>query len=358
MQLPHYNNLLTDRLGCIFKDTVATYKYYWFLSILELHVVKGKERMVIWEIITEMIANAWYPIHYFHLSFGKLDSLDKQVRKLREFIDLPIDIDKTQLVDTIVNHDNPRAIKALMRVFTKNVPFRFLRPWIDTSDDALMAKRSESFENGCLYSLTKENGDWIITINPIWHDYLCKNFSILKDFAYWNLTGFVQARNPNVPNIPNKLIKPIGRNSLQKQHKFWDKVIYKQEGIHCIYTGIILEPGNYDLDHFMPWSFVTHDQIWNLMPSDPSINSSKSDKLPNLDVYLSKLALEHQKAVKIIYEQNPNDKLLEDYCTIIERPYDLIGLEKEKVIEVFSKTFSPLYQIASNMNFEVWNYNG
>ena len=108
----------------------------------------------------------------------------------------------------------------------------------------------------------------------------------------------------------------------------------------------------------MPWSFVTHDQIWNLMPSDPSINSSKSDKLPNLDVYLSKLALEHQKAVKIIYEQNPNDKLLEDYCTIIERPYDLIGLEKEKVIEVFSKTFSPLYQIASNMNFEVWNYNG
>lgn len=220
-----------------------------------------------------------------------------------------------------------------------------------------MAKRSESFENDCLYSLSKEDGEWVITINPVWYDYLRKNYNILRDFAYWNLVNFIQARNPNVPNIPSKLIKPIERNSLAKQHKFWDLVIQSQGGINCIYTNKKLLPGDYALDHFIPWSFVTHDQIWNLMPADSSINSSKSNKLPDLDVYLMRLAEEHQKAVSIIYHHNPSDKLLEDYCSIIDRPTDLIEMDKDNLKSVFSKTFYPLYQIASNMSFETWKYN-
>ena len=357
MQLPEYHNLSTDKLGCIFKDTSATYKFYWFISILDLFVMKGKDKMVIWEIIAEMIGNAWYPIHYFHLSFGKQDSLDKQIREIRDYTNIAIDRNKNELVEEILQHPNQKAIRKMLRVFTHNVPFRFLRPWIDTSDDALMAKRSESFENNCLYSLERENGEWMITINPVWYDYLRKNYGILRDFAYWNLVNFIQARNPNVPNIPNKLIKPIERNSLTKQHRFWDVVIKAQRGINCIYTNKVLMPGDYALDHFIPWSFVTHDQIWNLMPADSSINSSKSDKLPDLDVYLMKLAEEHQKAISIIYHHNPSDKLLEDYCNIIERPADLIEMDKEHLRTVFGKTFYPLYQIASNMSFETWKYN-
>lgn len=356
MTLPLNREISTDKLGCIFKDKSATYKFYWFISILDLFVMKGKERMVIWEIIAEMMGNAWYPIHYFRLSFGKQDSLDKQIRELRDFTDIPIDVNKSDLINEILNHPNQKAIRKYLRVFTYNVPFRFLRPWIDTSDDTEIARRSVSFENECLYSLTKEEGEWVITINPIWYDYLRKNYGILKDFAFWNLVNFIQVRNPNVPNIPSKLIKPIERNSLTKQHRFWDTVIKQQGGIHCIYTDKLLQVGDYDLDHFIPWSFVVHDQIWNLMPADSSINSSKSNKLPNLDVYLAKLAQEHQKAVGIIYHKNANDKLLEDYCTIIDRPYDLISMDKENLIKTFSKTFSPLYQTACNMSFETWNY--
>ncbi len=35
-----------------------------------------------------------------------------------------------------------------------NVPFRFLRPWIDTSDNRQTVVRSQSFENG-FYMLKK-----------------------------------------------------------------------------------------------------------------------------------------------------------------------------------------------------------
>ena len=47
------------------------------------------------------------------------------------------------------------------------------------------------------------------------------------------------------------------------------------------------------------WSFVSHDLLWNLMPTDSSINSSKSNKLPDLNLYLPKLAEAHQAALKI-----------------------------------------------------------
>jgi hypothetical protein len=34
------------------------------------------------------------------------------------------------------------------------------------------------------------------------------------------------------------------------------------------------------LDHFVPWSFVCHDQLWNLIPVSPAANSAKSNNLP------------------------------------------------------------------------------
>uniref|UniRef100_UPI0040483A9D HNH endonuclease domain-containing protein n=1 Tax=Mariniflexile sp. TaxID=1979402 RepID=UPI0040483A9D len=50
--------------------------------------------------------------------------------------------------------------------------------------------------------------------------------------------------------------------------------------VDCIYTGEKLIKGNYAVEHFIPYSFVSHDLIWNLIPADKSFNSSKSNRLP------------------------------------------------------------------------------
>lgn len=62
MAIPQYHNLSTDRLGSVFKSTTATYKFYWFNSILDLFVLKGKTTMSIWEIIAEMSEMSVLPI--------------------------------------------------------------------------------------------------------------------------------------------------------------------------------------------------------------------------------------------------------------------------------------------------------
>lgn len=356
MQIPQSPILTTRHLNRVFDKTVATYKFYWFLGILDLFVKQGKTKMNVWEIMISMVANAWYPVNYFRLSFGKSESLYEAILALQRENNIPINIGIKDLIILLQALTQRPEIRKQLNFLQLNVPFRFLRPWIDTSDDREMVKRSQTFENGCLYKLEKENGTLWIELNPIWLTYLQENYDILSSFAYWGLTNFLQVRNPNVPNIPNKLIKKEERNSLSAQRKFWNIAINAGLEVRCLYTNKLLVEREYDLDHFIPWSFVSHDLLWNLMPADSSINSSKSNKLPDLNLYLPKLAETHQAALRINLEKGKQDKLLEDYLSLGFTPQEIVQMNQERLLDCFSQTFTPMNQIALNMGFESWKY--
>ena len=356
MQIPQSQILTTRNLNRVFDKTVATYKYYWFLGILDLYVKQGKIKMDVWEIMISMVANAWYPVNYFRLSFGKSESLYEAILTLQRENNIPINIGVRDLTDMLFLLVQRPEIRKQLNFLQLNVPFRFLRPWIDTSDDREMVKRSQTFENVCLYKLVKEDGTLCVELNPSWLVYLQENYDILSSFAYWGLTNFLQVRNPNVPNIPNKLIKREERNSLSAQRKFWNIAINGGLEVRCLYTNKVLEEQDYDLDHFIPWSFVSHDLLWNLMPADSSINSSKSNKLPDLNLYLPKLAEANQEAKRINLEKGKQVKLLEDYLSLGHTPQDIIKMDKEHLLDCFYQTFTPMFQIAQNMGFESWKY--
>ena len=134
MQIPQSHILTTRHLNRVFDKTVATYKYYWFLGILDLYVKQGKTRMNVWEIMISMVANAWYPVNYFRLSFGKSESLYDAILALQRENNIPINIgmkDLTILLQTLTKRSD---IRKQLNFLQMNVPFRFLRPWIDTSD--------------------------------------------------------------------------------------------------------------------------------------------------------------------------------------------------------------------------------
>ena len=46
MQIPQSNILTTRHLNRVFDKTVATYKYYWFLGMLDLFVKQGKTNLL------------------------------------------------------------------------------------------------------------------------------------------------------------------------------------------------------------------------------------------------------------------------------------------------------------------------
>lgn len=49
----------------------------------------------------------------------------------------------------------------------------------------------------------------------------------------------------------------------------------------CVWSGNSLRDGHYDIDHALPYSVWFNNDLWNLLPTDPKINSKKSDKIPS-----------------------------------------------------------------------------
>ncbi len=351
MVLPSQGFVDAGRLSRIYDNTTATYKFYWFISIIDLICANPSRRIFSFdEIIAGMIADAWYPIHYFKLSFGKLDSLESNILEIQRTLDIPIDASKSdikaQIMMNIDNHD----IRRLVHVFTLNVPYRFLSPWIPGATNSQVITESQVFVNNCPYAIF----DKTILINNYWVDYLISYSDILKDFSFWNLSIFLQKRNPNVPDIPSKLIRPLQRSPLTRQHRFWDRYIQSVGHINCIYTGVKLTAGNYDLDHFIPWSFVVHDMLWNLLPSDASINSSKSNCIPSLDKYLEPMTKIQHAALRENYASNPSDRLFEDYLVFRCSIPELIDASDSYFFELFKNEFTPMAQTATNMGFAPW----
>jgi hypothetical protein len=343
--LPFSDNLPVNKLASVFGSTSATYKYYWLLAIIELveegHTVIPKKK-----IFSRMISNSWYTINYFHISFGKQDKFQVAVESILKVEKLTIDQKKTKLENCLENSINRETIDQLFN-FDNNVPHWFLSPWFPKKGKSEIYKLSNTFENDSLYALHKDH----IVLNPIWINYLKSNAKVLKDFAYWNLSLFLQTRNPNVPDIPNKLIKPAIRNGLTKQTNDYWKIVFKELGhIECIFTDtkLYFDEKNYALDHFVPHAFVSHDLIWNLLPIEKKFNSSKSDKLPLFDKHFDKFYDLQKVAFDINKHHNSRSKYMDEFLTILP---NIDVFEKEK----FSNTIQPLITIASNNGFLFMN---
>lgn len=347
MNLPYSDKLPVSKLAASFGNTSATYKFYWLLAILEL-VEEGSTTIPKRHLFARMIGNAWYTINYFHVSFGKQDLIQQAVQTILDQEKLTIDIKKGLLLN-ILENSNLKTTQQTLYHFNKNVPHWFLSPCftkIVGESDVAYRKRiyssSQIFENDCLYALYEDH----IVINPNWVEYLKANSKILKDFIYWNLTLFLQVRNPNVPDIANKLIRPPFRGSLTNQRKnYWD-IVFKELGtVDCIFTNTALTIEKYALDHFVPHAFVSHDLIWNLVPIDTGFNSVKSDKLPNMETHFNGFYALQKTAFEVIQHHSPKNKLLEEYLTIYPDLNSSFDYHK------YRESIQPLVTIAHNNGF-------
>ena len=111
------------------------------------------------------------------------------------------------------------------------------------------------------------------------------------------------------------------------------------------------------MDHFVPWSFTLSNSMWNLLPIDSNINSSKSNNLPSVD-FLKPFSKLQRKALTFWYNSNFDDKdkknIMEDYLTIHDSVPELVNMSEDKFYDVFRKTISPMLQIAENSGFKIW----
>ena len=343
MNLPNSQYLPINKLSSVFANTSASYKFYWFLAILEL-VEEGNTYINKKKIISRMISHSWYTVNYFHVSFGKQDLIQDSVRAIINIENININENRSKINFILENTTKIETIKILNH-FDKNVPHWFISSWFSGNRNEIYSL-SQNFDHGCIYRLEKD----FIEIHPLWISYLQSNSKILKDFCFWNLSLFLQKKNLNVPNISNKISKSVSRNSLFKQtNEYWKLVFNELGAIECIFTNnrLVFDEKKYALDHFVPHAFVSHDLIWNLIPIDKTFNSSKRDKLPLLNKYFDKFYNLQKTAFEIVKYHNSKNKYLEEYLTI----FPDLECNSEFDYQRYKETIQPLITIASNNGF-------
>ncbi|MBE9011876.1 helix-turn-helix domain-containing protein [Pseudanabaenaceae cyanobacterium LEGE 13415] len=386
-RLPETDGLNIAALSRIFDKTTTSYKYVFFLSLLDIlrrRNFDAESPISLRELLIEILVNAWYPHTYFKLSFGLQDKIAIKLDSLELNLDKPAfdESEKEALREEISkrNLDNLLSGKdSLMRY----VPFRLIAPFLSQQLKAYKsnnrsATRNDDLENAVIVALAEQHFDTAkplykldsdsptscksIYLCPEWVAYIRVNYSIVKGWVAWEWLQYMQSRNPSTPAISSKLFPQIRRGALTSQTKYWQAVLEHTDQISCIYSNRPLRADSQiSLDHYLPWSFVAHDQIWNLIPTFADVNSSKSKIIPSA-VYFDAFVRVHHLGLKVWKEKMSKDRTWNKFIDVyisdlrLQTKDDLTDFEK--LSKAYSSTFQPLMSLATSLGFEAgWNYS-
>lgn len=365
MQLPESEQLNIASLSRLFDNKSECYKLFWFQAILE-HVCKGQEEISFEELIDDMIANAWYMVTEYHLNLGPRDTLEKAVNYISSSSGMISSVKRQVILDWLKECRDPVVIK-YKRDLALNVPFRLQAPFLKgfhsetwNCGSKELINRINHQDRLMYYFIAFSGLDTKIQVVPEWIDYLQENQEILRGWIQYNMIIYLQRRNPSVPGISDKLYPPQERK-LEKVKKYW-KMLSTLEPIHEIYGENILVSSDISIDHFVPWSYVAHDEFWNLHPTTRSINSSKSNHLPDWEIYFPRFAeIEHQSyRMMWTYEavQTEFRKCAREHLNNPEIEHRLYrqGLTEREFKRQLMEVVQPIYLSAQNCGFSRWEY--
>jgi hypothetical protein len=364
IQPPPCGKVDTHAFSQLFNSTTNSYKLAFFQALL--NTLLGRERsgardpiIALRELATEMLALAWYPHNFFRLSFGLQDQTGRVLDRLDFSLDeraLTNPNTHARLRQAIAEQYEAIQAYSLLRF----VPFRLLSPFFaselkglkDSQKDRRIRELADAqfaSHQPPIYRFT-EGGD-AIEVHPAWRDYLVQQVAIIDGWVKHNWIGYLQDRNPNTPAIIKKITPPLQRSSLTRQTHFW-QVVMTQSTQRCIYTGNPIEPRDFALDHFIPWSFVCHNQLWNLIPVSSSVNSSKGSRLP-LDTHVDRFIEAQYHALSIGRSQLTDtawNKATEPYVRDLQLSPQAL-LDGQRLDSAYRNTLGPLISLARQMGF-------
>ena len=356
MHLPEDDHLDIAKLTAVFADTTNSYKFYWLLAILDGLSAGESDRLPLRDLSLRMVAAVWYPLDYFKLSFGKQDGF----RPIADFVSQHLTVDNRPTAPSLFVQLNralaPAALTQLHKrvgVLLNWVPYRFIRPFFATETHRLPDQQVNARVTELASQSTRAPYHFLddaIEVHPAWAAYLRRHGGILRGFAYWHLVRFLQKHNPNVIGLSEKLEKPAER-LLNTARKFWKEYLTATPGLVCIYSGQPLTVANLSLDHFLPWSYVAHDQLWNIIPTPKAVNSAKNDWLPSVELYFEPYAAMQFAAFQFHAAQG-HQKLLEDYHVFFAQPLETLQQQPFAWFrERLARQVLPQLQTAQNLGF-------
>lgn len=373
----YYNQLDIEAFSRMMKDPSYCYKFYWLEAIVSL-ISEGKTESTFNEIIDEMISNAWYSVRQFHIHLSGLqtngevrDGLERAILKLTEISNLSANASKVEIKNAIQEYQ--MELKPFKDQLTHMVPYRALASFLSKSSKKVnwnsMKKMTEDIRefNAEVIPLPYTLGDSSklkkeVYFHPDWMVMIQDHTVNILGWIQYEKMKWLQNNNPEVPGLIYKLA-PMDEKmrKLSKVRELWKGIMDVQE-IQDVFTGKRVQKKHYDVDHFIPWSFVMNDELWNLMPMDSSLNCSKSNRLPKWDPFFQAFAQNQYLMYQLIYDKEELHKRFEACYRYnlhslwagqeLYRP----GNSKDEFYHILEKNMMPVYDSARRQGYEIWNY--
>lgn len=372
----YYNTLDIDSFSLMMKNPSYCYKFYWLEAIVRL-ISEGIKETTFDQIIDEMICNAWYSVREFHIHLSGVpvdgqvrDGLERAVLCLTELSDLPANASKVEIKNAIREHN--ATLKTYKEQLTNMVPYRALAGFFRKSSETLdwesirrMTAYIERINRNTVllpYILGEESKlKKKVYFQDAWVEMIQDQTVAILGWIQYEKVKWLQNNNPEVPGLIYKLA-PMDEKmrKLNHVHKLWDSILSVKE-IRDVFTDKPIVSKSYDVDHFIPWSFVMNDELWNLMPMDSSLNSSKSNRLPKWDPFFLKFAKNQFVMYEQIHEKEGIRKLYEscyrDNLHSIWAGQELYrkGNSEAEFLHILEKNMLPIYASAKRQGYEMWN---
>lgn len=372
----YYNTLDVEGFSHMMKDPSYCYKFYWLEAIVQL-ISSGVRETTFDAVIDEMICNAWYSVREFHIHLSGMqldgqvkDGLERAVLKLSALSSLPANASKVEIKHAIKKYST--ELKAAKEQLTNMVPYRALAGFFTRSDEAVdwgSIRRMTAYierinRDVVLLPYTLGEGSKLnkeIKFQPSWIEMIQDNTVAILGWIQYEKVKWLQNNNPEVPGLVYKLA-PMDEKMRKLGHvrKLWDAVLELAD-VEDVFTGESVLSKKYDVDHFIPWSFVMNDELWNLMPMDSSLNSAKNNRLPNWDPFFKKFARNQYLLYGFIHEKAGIYKLFEscyrDNLHSIWAGQELYrkGNTEDIFYNILQKNMRPVYDSARRQGYEIWS---
>ena len=322
----YHNALDMEGFSRMMQSPSYCYKFYWLEAIVKL-ISENKEEVSYHEIIDEMIANAWYSVLEFHVHLSGLwadgeirDNLEKVVLKLHRLSHLPANASKIEIKNQIQRFE--KELHPEKMFLTQNVPYKALSGFANKGEERIDLNSSAGVMmtyynrinalSPLPYTFGEQKGlDRKIRFHGLWIQMIQEHMLSILGWIQYEKVRWLQTVNPEVPGLVYKLA-PMDEKMRKLSHvrKLWDGILDMTQIID-VFREEPVKKEDYEVDHFIPWSFVMNDELWNLMPMDSSLNGIKSNRLPRWDAFFRKFAANQYIMYELVQEKPGIRKLYE-----------------------------------------------
>lgn len=390
LEIVYENNLDTDKFARMFNNKAQSYKFYWFEAILNL-TKDSDEDLTFEEIIDEMICEAWHTVTHYHLRLGPTVNGNAE-----NFLEHAINTLNSTVTDISQNPSREELKAAIRRCekelkrdktrLTDYVPYKLLYPFFDTDGmkEGLSYIKNDKHRRLIEYMEKlsgNENLFYIILngmglqkkirMNPHWRKLLIKNYSVIRSWVQYNKAQFLQDRNPGVPGIIYKICpENEDLRKLDQARTLWRTTVeITGQPIKEIYTGKEIPLETLSIDHFVPRSYISNDELWNLTPMNKALNSSKNNRLPAWDEFFEPFARYQYYLYSLIFPTDISKRssvLIDRFEKCRKNNVNAIwasetlyiaGNSDIQFMNILSHNLKPIYEAAQLQGYDMWKVN-